>query len=66
MLLADVSLLVALYVGNWAAYAFGADVQAMKWPMVFYGGLLMMLLIPISLVWVVLKWITFFSRTSAR
>jgi hypothetical protein len=66
ILLVDVALLAAVFVGNWAAYAVGADVQALKWPTAFYGGLLIVLLIPISIAWVALRWIAFFTRRKAH
>ncbi len=66
ILLADLALLTAMFVGSWLAYAAGADVQAMKWPTAFYGGVLIVLLIPTSLVWVVLKWIAYFNPKKAH
>ena len=66
VLLADLALLVILFVAPWVAYAVGADVQAMKWPVVFYGGFLVFMLLPISLLWVVLKLLAYFSTRRAH
>jgi hypothetical protein len=59
ILLADMALLVAIFVGLFAAKSVGIDIQNLKWPTVFYSGILIMLLIPLAASWLMVRGIVF-------